>query len=198
MLSILDFQFFDPKADFTITAGDLPHWQQAGATYFITYRTIDSISALAMQRIIAERNDWLLRHGVKAATSDWSMSLRKLSEAQQQLFRKTFSTVFEKELDQLNGECLLKKPRLTQIVADSLRHFDGQRYQLGGFVVMPNHVHFLCVFFQPESFDHLVRDGDHFLNFRSYMEENPKKANLADGDFELCLPDISWDSGSAR
>ncbi len=52
--------------------------------------------------------------------------------------------------------------------------------------------------FQPESFDHLVRDGDHFLKFRRYMEENPKKANLADGDFELCLPDISWDSGSAR
>ncbi len=94
MLSILDFQFFDPKADFTITAGDLPHWQQAGATYFITYRTIDSISVVAMQRIIAERNDWLLRNGIKATTSDWYLSLRKLPEPRQQLFRKTFSIVF--------------------------------------------------------------------------------------------------------
>jgi putative transposase len=28
-------------------------------------------------------------------------------------------------------------------VADALRHFDGNRYTLGDFVVMPNHVHLL-------------------------------------------------------
>ena len=29
---------------------------------------------------------------------------------------------------------------------DSLQHFDGDRYQLGDFVVMPNHVHLLAAF----------------------------------------------------
>jgi len=28
-------------------------------------------------------------------------------------------------------------------LADSLRHFDGERYELGCFVVMPNHVHLI-------------------------------------------------------
>ena len=31
---------------------------------------------------------------------------------------------------------------------------------------------------QPESFDHLVRDADHFERFRKYIAENRKKANL--------------------
>lgn len=42
--------------------------------------------------------------------------------------------------------CLLRQPVLAKIVADSLRHFDGDRYCLGDFVVMPNHVHLLVAF----------------------------------------------------
>ncbi len=33
---------------------------------------------------------------------------------------------------------------MAEIVADSLRHFDGARYHLGDFIVMPNHVPVLC------------------------------------------------------
>jgi type I restriction enzyme R subunit len=32
------------------------------------------------------------------------------------------------------------------MVANSLLHFDGDRYQMGDFVVMPNHVHLLAMF----------------------------------------------------
>lgn len=35
---------------------------------------------------------------------------------------------------------------LSQEVADSLKHFNGNRYSLGDFVVMPNHVHLLAMF----------------------------------------------------
>jgi type I restriction enzyme R subunit len=46
-------------------------------------------------------------------------------------------------LDRGHGECVLKRPELAGVVARSLRHFDAQRYHLGDFVVMPNHVHVL-------------------------------------------------------
>lgn len=49
-------------------------------------------------------------------------------------------------LDQCHGECVLRKSELSEIVAKSLRHFDGQRYELLDYVVMPNHVHLLAVF----------------------------------------------------
>ena len=39
--------------------------------------------------------------------------------------------------------CCLRQPELSKIVADSLLHFDGDRYRMGDFVVMPNHVHLL-------------------------------------------------------
>jgi putative transposase len=41
---------------------------------------------------------------------------------------------------------LLRRPELGQIVAKSLKHFDGDRYDLTDFVVMPNHVHLLAAF----------------------------------------------------
>ena len=44
-------------------------------------------------------------------------------------------------LDRNYGECLLRDGRAAEIVAASLKFFDGDRYHLGDFVVMPNHVH---------------------------------------------------------
>lgn len=38
---------------------------------------------------------------------------------------------------------MLEDPANAKIVADALRHFDGERYELASFVVMPNHVHVL-------------------------------------------------------
>lgn len=39
------FSLFDPDEDVEIGKRNLPHWQQAGKTYFITFRTADSIPA---------------------------------------------------------------------------------------------------------------------------------------------------------
>ncbi len=81
------------------------------------------------------------------------------------------------------------------------------RYELHSFVVMPNHVHMLVTpnvngrewlgplkgftaheankilkrhdsFWQPESYDHLVRDRDEFYRIRRYIENNPVRAGL--------------------
>ena len=194
MLSISQFQFLDPDGEISVTIGDLPHWQQTGATYFITYRLADSISQQAHTLIMAKRDDWLRRHGIDPLLPRWQLLLTRLPDQQRSTFRRLFATAFETELDKLSGDCVLRTPEVQQIVSENLRHFDGQRYQLGGFVVMPNHVHVLArVFperemltqcynwkhyqacqinkvlgqaghlFQPESFDHIVRDGENFV-----------------------------------
>ena len=46
-------------------------------------------------------------------------------------------------MDSCHGTCPLKSRDCAEIVADALRHFDGDRYLLGDFVIMPNHVHLL-------------------------------------------------------
>lgn len=49
-------------------------------------------------------------------------------------------------LDAGHGECLLQRCAVRAIVENSLKYFDGQRYLLGDFVIMPNHVHLLVQF----------------------------------------------------
>jgi len=46
-------------------------------------------------------------------------------------------------LDQGYGECHLKNPRVAESVQNSLLFFDGERYRLTAWVVMPNHTHAL-------------------------------------------------------
>ena len=49
----------------------------------------------------------------------------------------------ESALDDGHGSCHMKNPELAQIVADAITHFDGERYDLAAWCVMPNHVHLL-------------------------------------------------------
>jgi type I restriction enzyme R subunit len=137
------FELFDPDVDVRITTGNLPHWFQPGVTYFITFRTDDSMPKEVADLWYQLRDDWLRRHKVDPTLTDWSKQLRKRPLAQQDEFHATFSREYMECLDKGHGECLLNRPELAQIVARSLRHFDKQRYHLGDFVVMPNHVHLL-------------------------------------------------------
>jgi hypothetical protein len=140
----MPFEQFDPKAEFRVTAGNLPHWYQPGVTYFITFRTHDSLPADVARSWQHRREDWLRRHGIHPLAPDWAMRLRRLPDAQERQFHETFSREFMECLDKGHGACVLKRPDLARLVADGLLHFDGQRYLLGDFVVMPNHVHVLA------------------------------------------------------
>src|SRR5690349_3144273 len=46
-------------------------------------------------------------------------------------------------LDVGSGNCWLRHPGVAQIVEDALLHFDGERYRLIAWSIMPNHVHAL-------------------------------------------------------
>jgi len=206
----MDFRFYDPALPVTVTSGHLPHWDQAGATYFITWRTADSIPKDVWVRWRWERSRWLRENGIDPASSDWRRQVEVLSEAQRRDFRR-FSKALENELDSCHGACPLRLPECAAIVAEALHHFDGDRYLLGDFVVMPNHVHVLVGgipreqmlkevesrkhwtagginkllgrkgrFWQDESFDHLVRSEAAFLRLKRYIAENPAKMRAGD------------------
>jgi putative DNA methylase len=46
-------------------------------------------------------------------------------------------------LDAGHGACWLRDARVAALVEESLLHFDGTRYRLLGWAIMPNHVHAL-------------------------------------------------------
>lgn len=137
---------FDPSQDFAIIERRLPHWSQAGTITFITWRTWDSMPEVVLHEWVHERNAWLLRHKIDPTRPGWEKRVHELPPDLVHEFTLLLSERWNAHLDDCHGECVLRKPVLSKIVADSLRHFDGQRYDLTDFVVMPNHVHLLVAF----------------------------------------------------
>ena len=95
--------------------GYLPHFDHPGLVQMITFRLADALPASVL--------------------ADWQHELPGDTVAQR---RRT-----EAYLDTGYGSCCLGDPRITRLVEDALLHFDGQRYRLLGWVIMPNHVHVL-------------------------------------------------------
>jgi putative transposase len=115
------FKLFDPNSDFQIIAGsNLPHWFQPQATYFITFRTEDSLPREVVQQWYAKRSAWLAQHGISTSMPDWKDKLAELPEALRKKFHQTLSQQYMESLDKGLGACVLKRPRLAKIVVDNL------------------------------------------------------------------------------
>ncbi|MGI8431047.1 MAG: class I tRNA ligase family protein, partial [Chthoniobacterales bacterium] len=127
----LDFRGLDDFSEVEITRRRLPHWQQEDATYFVTFRLADAIPADKLVGLEEERERWLSAH-----PEPWSAPDKRD-------YYERFSVPIERWLDAGYGSCLLREPGAARVVADALKHFANERYELGAWVVMPNHVHAL-------------------------------------------------------
>ena len=139
-------QCFDPLEERAVVWRKLPHWSQAGAISFITWRTWDSLPVAVIESWQAQRDAWLRQRGIDPAIPGWETLLHDLPIQRLREFRRFVSDRWSDHLDELHGACVLRYHEHAVIVAESLRHFDGNRYYLSDFVVMPNHVHVLAAF----------------------------------------------------
>ena len=200
------FRPVDPRAPVIQTRRRLPHWEQQGATFFITFRLADAVPQKLLRQWKEELETWRKFH-----PEPWDASTKYE-------YQKRFHDAREAWLDQGHGECILRRPQIAATIANSLRHFDGDRYALDSFVVMPNHVHVLVrpheshslseilhswksfsakeinklrersgAVWQDENYDRMVRDFAELERYRDYIKENPVAAKLGDGEFILEL-----------
>jgi putative transposase len=107
----------------------LPHWRQDGATYFVTFRLHDSLPQAKLQELRAFKADWERRHPPPRQRQDLDA-----------LARETMQRV-ETWLDQGAGSCCLRSAAVSREVLEAMHRTDGERCELGCYVVMPNHVH---------------------------------------------------------
>lgn len=98
--------------------GYLPHFDESGRVQFITYRLHDSMP----KEVLDAYNEALLRKEI-----DELERMRKI----------------ERYLDKGNGACWLRRPEVAELIEENILHFDGDRYRLIAWCVMPNHVHVL-------------------------------------------------------
>ena len=157
----------------------LPHCYPSGATLFLTWRLFGSLANY----------------------------VTTASQTAGQAFAQA-----DRILDQATeGPTWLNEPRIAAVVADALKQGEKERklYELGAWVVMPNHVHAVikpfrplpdvvrwikgstaraanlilgrtgAAFWQRESYDHLVRSSEEMDRISRYIERNPVRAGLA-------------------
>lgn len=141
----------------------LPHWQRPDTSLFITWRLGDSLPEEVLKKYHSEKEAWLAKHPEPRSTED------------EEKFHQHFSNQIDEWLDAGSGECLLRDPKIAKIVSDALLHFDGDRYLLDSFVVMPNHVHVL-VQLAP---DHKMEDVLH--SWKSFTAKEINKALNREG-----------------
>jgi len=154
---------FDPEEDVLLTERRLPHWAQAHTLCFITWRTWDSIPDPILRRWLKERWEWLLAHGGDTSKPTWQQEVEQLPRSLQAEFHRIFSDRWHEQLDRGHGACVLRNPEYAKIVADSLLHFDGERYLMTDFVVMPNHVHLLAAFDSEQAMLEQCENWKHYM-----------------------------------
>ena len=103
--------------------GYLPHVESAQLIQHVTFHLADSLPKEVVERLDAE--------------------LKSLPVEKQDVERRKR---VEAWLDAGHGSCVLREPGMATMVQNCFLFFDGQRYRLLAWVVMPNHVH---VLFQP-------------------------------------------------
>ena len=150
------FEFLEKDCELEINQRNLPHWFQPGAAMFVTFRTYDSMPKKVVQQWNSEVRRWLKNAGIEYDLSfdtggelpskNKQAQIKNLPEEIKNQIKKTRIRLWQQKLDQCHGLCLLKQKEISKIVSDALLYFDGQRYDLDSFVIMPNHVHAIVQF----------------------------------------------------
>lgn len=200
----MKFRPFNPFQEIDRSKRNLPHWQQEGACYFITFRLGDSLPQTLIDQWKRELETWM------------SLHLKPWSEEITAEYDDRFTERRQQWLDAGYGECHLRRMEMRELVRISLMKFDQVSYDLDAFVIMPNHVHLLwqlragcdlskeikglkgasaraCnlalnqggTFWMDESYDRVMRDWEGLSAFRHYIAENAAKAHLNPNEYTL-------------
>ena len=110
----------EESRDGWFSRGYFPHFDGEGQTQHVCFHLFDSLPQHALDR--------------------WREELKSLPAKEAEIEKRARIQDF---LDSGYGECFLRDDRLAEILENALLHFDGERYALHAWCVMPNHTHTL-------------------------------------------------------
>jgi len=195
--------YFDPNKPVEISQRNLPHWQQKGTAYFVTFRLHDSIPQDVSENIKMMREQWLKDNKISKPSE-----VKELNQQKRVEYYRLFSKRYDDLLDNGYGSCILRNKDCKQITVRALEYFEGKRYDLDEFVVMPNHVHVIVIprdewtlskivhswksytaselnklthqkgpVWMSESFDHIIRSPEQLEMIRRYIVAQASSLN---------------------
>jgi REP element-mobilizing transposase RayT len=152
MLNSLTHGNFDPNT--WRSRGYLPHFIGQGIPQSITFRLADSLPASKLR--------------------EWE---RELVNARPEIASSERIRRIEEYLDLGAGEKWLANEQIADIVEKALLWFDGERYNLHSWVVMPNHVHVMITPLND------VRLSEVLHSWKSFAAKKANKILVRTGSF---------------
>src|SRR5687767_9749970 len=126
-----ELKYFNPFDHVEKSFNRLPHWEQPGASYFITFRLADAVPVSLQLEWERERKIWMENH-----PKPWT------SETEKE-YHLHFSARMDKWLDTGYGECHLRRPECREVVQSCIEGEYEHQVCQHAWVIMPNHVHLL-------------------------------------------------------
>jgi 1-hydroxy-2-methyl-2-(E)-butenyl 4-diphosphate synthase len=131
----------------------LPHWRIPGATYAVTFHVKDSLPASVLTD-----SEW--QKSLLLGRIDYGKQLRDAGESPKRLcneIRALTQSVIEPALHATEGPRPLADPAIAAMVESTLKHFDGDSYDLLAWSVMPNHLHVLLTPHQGHELEKIIQ-----------------------------------------
>lgn len=188
-----DYHFFDPRAEIDHLAGNLPHWRQKGVLYFVTFRSADSLPREKLRAWEEEKRLWLATHPAPWDKRTHDEYLERFPRRIQRwldagsgaclLGRSPLAAIVTTALRHFEGEryqldahvvasnhvhvLLVPKPGVElSAIVHSWKSFSASAINRA--------VGCSGRFWQPETYDHLVRDSTALHRIRSCIRNHPQ------------------------
>ena len=161
--------------------GYLPHFQQPGQWYFITWILFDAIPKLAMRNYSEKLRTALFcyRNSLKNNSDPVVLAKHKRDYL---LLRKKYFFQLEKILNQnLNGQFTLQKETNQKIIEDALKFWENKRLHSHAWCIMPNHVHWVVSIFKMDEKQRPVYLQDILHSIKSFTAHQINKSEKTSG-----------------
>lgn len=136
---------------------NLPHIQEPGAEYFVTFRLYGSLPKEVVRQMSKEREEFKMLHQFK---KDYQIKKYRREALR---FKK-----YESLLDgHKTGPVWLKEKKIASIVSEAIHYRDGNDYDLYAFCIMSNHVHMV---FRDLSADDICDNNEVFFPVTETMK----------------------------
>ncbi|MFC1737040.1 transposase [Candidatus Hydrogenedentota bacterium] len=106
---------------------------------------------------------------------------RELSSHEGKRLTELYTARIESYLDAGHGKCWLKEPEIGGMVSQALRHFDGERYLLHVWVVMPNHVHAVVTPHESHTLSEILQSWKSFTAHEAHKVAQASRLQIPKG-----------------
>jgi putative transposase len=159
--------------------GNLPHFQQPGQWYFITFVLYNAVPKLALKNYSEKLRTALFKYRNMLNNNIDPIEILKYKREYFNL-RKSYFFQLEKLLDKpINSQITLNNEKNRKIIEDALEFWENKRLQSHAWCIMPNHLHWIVSIFKMNEKREPVYLQDVLHSIKSYTSH---QINIIEGN----------------